>query len=81
MRPDDLLAWVRAKPFRPFRMHMNSGHVYDIFHPEMIRVSRTTVYVFFPDDPEVPFERAEMVSMLLIERVEPLETAAKATKG
>jgi hypothetical protein len=78
MRPDDLLFWVRAVPFRPFRIFLNSGRTYDIRHPEMLRVGRTTMHIYsFSRPPEDPFERAEMVSLLLVERVEPLETAAR----
>jgi hypothetical protein len=35
MRPDDLLAWVHAAPFQPFRICLNSGRTYEIRHPEM----------------------------------------------
>jgi len=80
MRPDDLLTWLRAQPFRPFRIHLNSGQSYTIRHPEMIRVTRSTAYVFFPDDADQPFDRAEMVSLLLMERVEPVVEAHGAAK-
>ncbi len=79
MRPDDLLAWVRAVPFQPFRIHLNSGQRYEIRHPEMLRVGRSTVHVYwFNGEPMDPYERMEMISLLLIERIEPLETPARA---
>jgi hypothetical protein len=79
MRPDDLLSWGRAKPFVPFRIRLNSGHTFDIRHPEMLRVGRSTVYVFtFAGEPADPFERMEMVSLVLIESIEALETARPA---
>ncbi len=79
MRPDHLLTWLRAAPFRPFRIHLNSGRAYDIRHPEMLRVGRTTMNVYtFTGEPADPFERLEMVSMLLIERIEPMEQSAPA---
>ena len=46
MRPEDLLEWVRAKPFRPFRIVLNSGRPYEIRHPEMLRVGRTSMHVY-----------------------------------
>lgn len=79
MRPDDLLVWLRAVPFKPFRITLNSGRTYDIRHPEMLRVGRTSVNIFsFAGEPADPYERMEMVSLLLIERIEPIETAARA---
>ena len=55
MRADDLLAWNRATPLVPYRIRLNSGRTFDIRHPEMIRVGRTTVSVFtFAGDPADP---------------------------
>jgi len=79
MRPDDLLTWVRAVPFRPFRICLNSGRTFEIRHPEMVRVGRTIINVFsFAGEPGDPYERMEMVSLLLIERIEPVETPSLA---
>ncbi|MGA2065336.1 MAG: hypothetical protein ABSG86_10215 [Thermoguttaceae bacterium] len=76
MRPDDLLAWVRAVPFQPFRICLNSGRTYEIRHPEMLRVGRSSIHVYsFHGEPSDPYERVEMVSLLLIERIEPLVSA------
>ena len=57
MGPQDLLFWQKATPFRPFRIHMNSGRNYDIRHPEMVRVGIDSVIVFFPGEVETPFDR------------------------
>jgi hypothetical protein len=74
MRPDDLLTWTRATPFVPFRLRLNSGRTYDIRHPEMLRVGKSAVNVYtFSGEPSDPYERMEMVSLVLIEAVEPLE--------
>jgi hypothetical protein len=79
MRPDDVLEWTRAVPFRPFRICLNSGRTYDIRHPEMLRVGRTTMYIFsFRGDPIEPHEHTEMVGLLLIERIEPIEAPVQA---
>jgi hypothetical protein len=76
MRADDLLTWTRATPFVPFRIRLNSGRTFDIRHPEMLRVGRSTANVYtFAGEPSDPFERMEMVSLILIESVEPLEVA------
>lgn len=79
MRPDDLLTWVRAIPFVPFRLRLNSGRTFDIRHPEMLRVGRSTVNVFsFSGEPTDPYERMDMVSLILIESIEPLEASRLA---
>jgi hypothetical protein len=78
MRPDDLLAWVRAAPFQPFRICLNSGRTFEIRHPEMLRVGISTMHVYsFAGEPVDPYENVEMVSLLLIERIEPLELSVK----
>jgi hypothetical protein len=74
MRANDLLTWVRAVPFVPFRIRLNSGRVYDIRHPEMVRVGLSAVNIFtFAGAPADPYERMEMVSLVQIESIEPLE--------
>ncbi len=79
MRPEDLQFWQRSVPFRPFRICLNSGRVYEIRHPEMIRVGRSTAIVFsYAGNPDEPFERMEMVGLVLIERIEPMEARAHA---
>ena len=74
MRPDDLLTWLRAAPFVPFRIQLNSGRTFDIRHPEMLRVGFSSVNVYsFVGEPSDPYERMEMVSLALIESIEPIE--------
>jgi hypothetical protein len=82
MRPDDVLTWLRAARFRPFRITLNSGRSYDIRHPEMVRVGRTYMNVFsFAGEPADPHEKMEMVSLPLVERIEPLEAPARTPQG
>ena len=79
MRPEDLIHWVRATPFAPFRIRLNSGRAFEIRHPEMLRVGRSSINVYsFVGEPTDPYERLEMVSLVLIETVEPIEAARPA---
>jgi hypothetical protein len=79
MRPEDVLTWVRDVPFQPFRICMNSGRAYDIRHPEMLKVGRTSMNIYsYAGDPEGPYERMEMVGLVLIERIEPIENSIPA---
>ena len=80
MRADDLLYWVRNTPFVPFRMRLNSGRTYEIRHPEMLKVGRSTVNIFtYAGEPSDPYEKVEMVGLLLIESIEPISSTISAS--
>lgn len=64
--------YLVPEPFRPFRIRMTSGQEYDIRHPEMILVGKTSTRVYIATDPEAN-PRWHDLSMLLIESVEPLD--------
>ncbi len=70
MWPDTLFAYVRAAPFRPFRVVLNSGRAYEVRHPEMIRVGHDSIVYFHATPPDGPFDRWETLSLALVERVE-----------
>jgi hypothetical protein len=80
MRPDDILELLRVQPFQPFRLRLTDGMVYEIRHPEMIKVGRSKAWVFFheSDDPLRLLLRSEAISLLHITRLEPMDTPAKA---
>ena len=75
MRPETLAGYVRAVPFRPFRLVMNSGKVYEVRHPELIRIGRDFVLYFYASAPDDPIDRWDTLSLLLVERVEQLEAS------
>ena len=68
-------SYVTAEPFRPFRIKMVSGQIFEIRHPEMVQVGRTTmtIFTYMSTDDEQAKQREYEVSLLLIESVEPLE--------
>jgi hypothetical protein len=74
MTPRAVLAYVKAEPFRPFRLHMASGRTFDIRHPEMVKVLTTNLLIFSSvgDTPDVPDEW-ESVSLMLAESISHLE--------
>jgi hypothetical protein len=79
MRAEDVLRWVKAVPFKPFRICMNSGRAYDIRHPEMLKVGRSAVHIYsYVGNPEGPHARMEMIGLVLIERIEPIESSIPA---
>jgi hypothetical protein len=73
-----LARYVGAEPFRPFRIAMASGQTFEIRHPEMISVGRSTARIFtlLSDDAEQASQREHELSLLLMESVEPLDAAA-----
>ena len=50
MAPQEVLNYLKAEPFRPFRIRMASGRSYEIRHPEMIHVGRNTVIIYTSDN-------------------------------
>jgi hypothetical protein len=74
MTPATVLTYVRAEPFRPFRIHMASGKTFDVRHPEMVRVGKTNliVFSFVSEQPDV-FDEWQSVSLMLIETISHLE--------
>jgi hypothetical protein len=69
----DLLS---ARPFEPFRITMSSGKAFDVKHPEMAFLSRTSLYVGVDiADDGVPAE-FRICSLLHITSVEPLSVAS-----
>ncbi|HTU27539.1 MAG TPA: hypothetical protein VMF30_19170 [Pirellulales bacterium] len=73
--PHELNNYLKAEPFRPFRIHMASGQTFDVRHPEMIRVGRNSIILFtiVSDNPEI-YDRWETISLMLMERVSLVDT-------
>jgi len=46
LTPPQVLTFVKAQPFRPFRLHMASGVSFDIRHPEMVKVGKSFLLDF-----------------------------------
>ncbi len=78
MRPEDLLFWLRAQPFRPFRIVMVGGKTYEVRHPEFVRLMRSSLVHFTPSDQPEIYERGDMLGLVLIERIEPCEATTAA---
>ena len=80
MTPRAMLEFVTAEPFRAFRLHMASGRTFEIGHPEMIKVGRSSVTVYArPTDEETEQpERWQDVSLMRLKSAEPLGTKPSA---
>lgn len=79
MRPEDLIEWNRAKPFVPFRIRLKNGQAFEIRHPKMLKVGRSTMHIFsYLGDPDGPHDRVDMIGLILIESIEPIDTPRTA---
>ena len=70
--------YVGGEPFRPFRIKMTSGETFEIRHPEMIAVGRSTAHVFtwMDDNDQDTKDHEREISILLIESIEPLKSTS-----
>jgi hypothetical protein len=70
--------YVAAEPFRPFRIRTASGQLFDIRHPEMILVGRTSVRIHSVVGADQN-EKWHNASLLLMETIEPLDAPIPQT--
>ncbi len=77
-----VLDYVRAEPFRPFRIHMASGRTFDVRHPEMIKVLRSWLIVFRTNGSvtDIP-EGFDSLSLTLVESISHLDSAVRVDGG
>ncbi len=68
MRPDDIRTLLEQRPFQTFRLHLTHGTIFELKHPDMAVVGRSTVTVAIP--PEQSAERRAVIALLHIMWVE-----------
>ena len=75
-----LVALLRAQPFRPFRIELTNGEVFDIRHPDMALPTLGWIHISRPpaNDPD-GFERVVIVSFGQVLKIEPLAPAKPAS--
>jgi hypothetical protein len=74
--------YLTAEPFRPFRLKMASGAAFDIRHPEMFLVGRTSAKVYASMDNSDQGMHWHDVSLMLMDTLGPIETTTpQAAKG
>ncbi|HKD38459.1 MAG TPA: hypothetical protein VKB78_16715 [Pirellulales bacterium] len=78
--PQELLKYLKAQPFRPFRIHMASGEMFDVKHPEMARVARSSLLLFtFVSDSKDILDNWETLSLMLMERLSHIDSSVSQT--
>ena len=78
MRPEDITRFVHARPFRAFRIHLTDGAEFDICHPELVMVGRSTVVIGIStgDGSEPVFDRLVHCDLAHITRAEAIDEVA-----
>lgn len=75
MPPQEVLNHLQTQPFRPFRIRMNSGRIFDIRHPDSGRQADLLIVTFVSDSSNV-YDRWENVPLLRIQSSSPWESSA-----
>ncbi len=74
MRAEELREMLRRQPFVPIRLFLTDGTKYDVRHPEMAVLSRSTVAIGLEERPGAGIaDRIVCVTLLHIVRVEWIE--------
>ncbi len=77
-RAEDLIGFLRARPFEPFRIHRSDGAAFEIRHPELALVEQNKTIVGVPGarGPERPLERTVVCALVHITRIERVDGTA-----
>lgn len=70
MSGDSLRELLRTQPFEPFEVHMSSGDVYQVKHPEHCLVTGARLYIWYPDDPNDHVARCSLLHVTGVEYAE-----------
>jgi hypothetical protein len=74
MRPDDIRDWLRRELFQSFRLVVTDGTTYEIRHPEVVVLSRSTLRLVLRGGmAAAPGERIVVVALLHVIRLEMAE--------
>jgi hypothetical protein len=74
MTPKDILDLIQQRPFEPFRLYLSDGAVFEVRHPELAMVGRSTVTVGIPskDSQEPVYDHLVKCTLVHITRTEPI---------
>ena len=83
MPPEDLAQFLDRKPFERFRICLTDGTILEIRHPEMVLLGRRSAVIGITngDEPRPLYERYITISLLHMNRLEPLGTSKHAGDG
>ncbi len=76
MSGDSIRELVRAQPFEPFEVHLSSGEVHRVGHPEQVLLAGSQLYIYYPDT-----DRVARCSLLHVTSLEYTQNSATKKKG
>jgi len=69
----EILRYVQARPFTPFRLRLTNGAIYDVTHPELCIVGRNILHLGMPDNPADPLaDRVVAIALVHVAELIPL---------
>jgi hypothetical protein len=77
MTLQDFHRLLKRRPFQPFRVVTSSGERYEVRHPEMAFLTRTSLVLGLDPDAEGTADDWTMVSLLHVAAVEPVQPTPK----
>lgn len=83
MRPEEIYTFLHRRPFQSFRLTLTDGRSYEVHHPELAMVGRSsmTIGLARPGELEPIYDRLVTVSLLHIMQLEPIESSTPPTNG
>jgi hypothetical protein len=70
----EVLRYVRAEPFRPFRILMKNQRTFDVWQPRMVKVGKDSLHVFtFVEETPGLVDDWDVIGLMLIESISYLE--------
>jgi hypothetical protein len=79
---EDVLAFLRRRPFVPFLLHLTDGTSHEVRHPKMLMPGARSLVLGIPADPAVPvYARTETIALVHVVRLQPLDEAPAGSDG
>jgi hypothetical protein len=79
MRAEETRAQLSRRPFTPLRIHLTDGTTYDIRHPEMALLTRSSIEIGIEGQPgSLIADQVMYCSLLHVVRIENLNPASQS---
>jgi hypothetical protein len=79
MNAEDLRPLLTARPFKPFRLHLDDGRTFDVRHPDLLWLGKSmALLLVVTPEPERMLETDVRLSLLHIVSAEPLAEPASS---
>lgn len=73
MNPTELFRLLKKRPFEPFSLRLHDGRTFEIRHPELILVTRRSVFVgLHQSEPAGPADDWVLIAPAAIATVHPI---------